>query len=157
MREGAQYPAITSRKLGCGFATFKGGLTMDILESWAIYSEPFPGSMIAGSKGGITLSPFKFHTAIDDMQADVTFDLGNLNYLNHTVYAENAVYDSSQKLWIAALQGKAELYPTAKIALDTQLIQEGIYMSCALGREVAADEIKEKTRSKALEIPNLIY
>jgi predicted dehydrogenase len=144
-------------ELGCGFATFKGGLTMDILESWAIYSEPFPGSMIAGSKGGITLSPFKFHTAIDDMQADVTFDLGNLNYLNHTVYAENAVYDSSQKLWIAALQGKAELYPTAKIALDTQLIQEGIYMSCALGREVAADEIKEKTRSKALEIPNLIY
>jgi predicted dehydrogenase len=130
---------------------------MDILESWAIYAEPFPGSMIAGSKGGITLSPFKFHTAVDDMQADMTFDLGNLNYLNHTVYAQNAVYDSSQTLWIAALQGKAELYPTAKIALDTQLIQEGIYMSNALGREVTSAEIKEMTKSKALVIPNLEY
>ncbi|MDD4773167.1 MAG: Gfo/Idh/MocA family oxidoreductase [Eubacteriales bacterium] len=144
-------------ELGCGYASFKGGLTMDILESWAIYAAPFPGSMIAGSKGGLTLTPFKYHTAIDDIQADMTFDLGHFNYLNHTVYAENAVYDNSQKLWIAALQGQAELYPTAKIALDTQLIQEGIYMSNALGREVSACEIKEMTKSKALEIPNLKY
>ncbi len=142
-------------ELGCGFAVFKNGLTMDILESWAIYAAPFPGSIIAGSKGGLTLSPFKYHTAIDDIQADMTFDLGHFNYMNHSVYAENAVYDSSQSLWIAALQGKAKNYPTAKIALDTQLIQEGIYISNSIGREVTADEIKKMSVSKALEIPNL--
>jgi hypothetical protein len=111
--------------------------------------------MIAGSKGGITISPFAYHSAIEDMQVDTTFDLGNLNYLNHTVYPDNAVYDSSQKLWISALQGKCELIPTAKIALDTQLIQEGIYISTKLNREVTVDEINKLSQSKALEIPNL--
>lgn len=142
-------------ELGCGFATFSGGLTMDILEAWAIYAASFPGSMIAGSKGGVSLSPFKYFTAFDDLQADVSFDLDNLKYLNHTVYSENAVFDSSQKLWVNSLLGRAELYPTAKIALDTQLIQEGIYISTALGREVTADEIRSMSKSKALEIPNL--
>lgn len=142
-------------ELGCGFAAFEGGLTMDILESWAIYTAPFPGSMIAGSKGGICLAPFSFHTAIEDMQADMKFDLGNLNYLNHTVYAENAVYDSSQHHWIAVLQGKCEQIPTAMIGLQTQLIQEGIYLSTKLNREVTAEEIEKMSVSKALEIPNL--
>lgn len=142
-------------ELGCGFASFKGGLTMDILEAWAIYARPFPGSIICGSKGGVTLSPFAFHTALDDIQVDMSADLGNLNYLNHTVYPENAVFDSSQKLWVNYLLGRAELYPTSKIALDTQLIQEGIYMSTALGREVTADEIRSMSKSKALTIPNL--
>lgn len=142
-------------ELGCGFATFEGGLTMDILESWAIYANPFPGSIIAGSKGGVTLSPFKYHTAIEDLQIDAAADLGNMDYLNHTVYPENSVYDSSQHHWIAALQGRCELLPTAKIALDTQLIQEGIYMSTKLSREVTADEIKTLSKSMALPIPNL--
>lgn len=142
-------------ELGCGFASFENDLTMDILESWAIYSAPFPGSMIAGSKGGICISPFSFHTAIEDMQVDTQFDLGNLNYLNHTVYPENAVYDSSQKHWIASLTGECELLPTALIALNTQQIQEGIYLSTQLNREVTADEIKELSKSKAVEIPNL--
>lgn len=142
-------------ELGTGYATFEGGLTMDILESWAIYSAPSPSSMIAGSKGGITISPFKFHTALEDMQLDASFDLGNMNYLNHTVYAENSVYDSSQHHWIGALTGKCPLLPTADIALDTQLIQEGIYLSTKLGREVSADEIRAMSVSRALTIPNL--
>lgn len=142
-------------ELGCGFASFENGLTMDILESWAIYSAPFPGSMIAGSKGGICIHPFSFHTAIEDLQIDTKFDLGNMNYLNHTVYPENAVYDNSQKHWIASLQGKCELLPTARIALNTQHIQEGIYLSTKLNREVTADEIEKMSVSTSLEIPNL--
>jgi len=142
-------------ELGCGFASFADGLTMDVLESWAIYARPFPGSMIAGSKGGICLSPFSFHTAIEDMQIDTTFDLGSMNYLNHTVYAENSVYDTSQVHWIASLQGKCELLPTALIGLNTQQIQEGIYLSNKYNREMTADEITELSQSKALEVPNL--
>lgn len=78
-----------------------------------------------------------------------------MNYRNHTVYPENAVYDSSQIHWISHLMGKCPLLPTAEIALNTQLVQEGIYLSNSLGREVTADEIRELSQSKALEIPNL--
>jgi predicted dehydrogenase len=142
-------------ELGCGFATFEGGLTMDILESWAIHAAPFPSSMIAGSLGGLSLAPLSFHSVIDDIEVDTKFDLGQMNYRNHTVHPENAVYDSSQHHWIAALQDKCELLPTAKIALNTQHIQEGIYLSTKLNREVTADEIKELSVSKKLHIPNL--
>jgi predicted dehydrogenase len=143
-------------ELGCGFAHFEGGLTMDILESWAIHMAPFPGSMIAGSKGGICLSPFSYHTIMDDMEMDATFNLGAMHYRNDTVHAEREQYcNSSQGHWIAALQGLVPLLPTAKIALETQLIQEGIYISKLLGREVTADEIRKLSVSKALKIPNL--
>jgi predicted dehydrogenase len=143
-------------ELGCGFAHFEGGLTMDILESWAIHMAPFPGSMIAGSKGGICLSPFSYHTITDDMEMDATFNLGAMHYRNDTVHFERERhYKSSQGHWVAALQGLAPLLPTARIAFDTQLIQEGIYLSTALGREVTADEIRKLSVSKALKIPNL--
>jgi predicted dehydrogenase len=142
-------------ELGTGFATFEGGLTLDVLESWAIYAKPFPSSIICGSKGGLTISPLTFHSALEDIQTDTTFDLGIFNYLNHTVYAENAVYDNSQTHWIGALTGKCELLPTADIALQTQLVQEGIYISNNLGREVSADEVRSLSKSRALEIPNL--
>jgi predicted dehydrogenase len=142
-------------ELGCGFATFDGGLTMDILEAWAIHSAPFPASMIAGSLGGVSLSPLSFHSVIDDIEVDTKFDLGAMNYRNHTIHPQNMVYDSSQHHWIAALQGKCELLPTAKIALNTQHIQEGIYLSTKLNREVTADEITELSVSKKLDIPNL--
>jgi len=142
-------------ELGTGFAVFEGNLSMDILESWAIYSAPFPGSMIAGSKGGVSLAPFKFHTALEGLEIDASADLGNMNYTNHTIKAENAVYDNSQVHWVSHLLGKCPLLPTAEIGLLTQQIQEGIYMSEKLGREVTADEIITMSKSKALEIPNL--
>ena len=143
-------------ELGCGFAHFEGGLTMDILESWAIHMGLFPGSMIAGNKGGVCLSPFSYHTNLEDMEMDATFNLGAMHYRNDTVHAEREqYYNSSQGHWVAALQGLVPLLPTAGMALDTQLIQEGIYLSAALRREVTADEIRNMSVSKALEIPNL--
>ena len=142
-------------ELGCGFVSFEGGLTMDILESWAIHAAPFPGSMIAGSLGGLCLSPLSFHSVIDDIEVDTKFDLGNMNYRSHTIYPQDMVYDSSQHHWVAALQGKCDLLPTAKIALHTQQIQEGIYLSTKLNREVTANEIVELSESKKLHIPNL--
>ncbi len=142
-------------ELGCGYAKFKGGLSMDILESWAVYAKPFPGSAIFGSKGGLSLSPLTFHSAVEDIQTDTTFDLGQKSYLDHQVHPEKMLYDNSQAHWIAALSGKCDLLPTADIALLTQLVQEGIYMSQRLGREVAADEIRSLSVSTALEIPNL--
>lgn len=142
-------------ELGTGFATYEGGLSMDILESWAIHGKPFPGSAIYGSEGGITFSPLTFHSRQHDLEIDTTVDLNERNYLDHTVYADSAHYDNSQQHWIHALLGRCELLPTAKIALETQRVQEGIYFSQKLGREVTADEIEKFSESRALEIPNL--
>lgn len=87
---------------------------------------------------------------------DCTFDLGAMHYRNTTVHAEREqYYTDSQTHWVAALQGLCPLLPTAGIALDTQLVQEGIYISSAMGREISADEIRETSKTSAIEIPNL--
>ncbi|MBQ8402273.1 MAG: Gfo/Idh/MocA family oxidoreductase, partial [Clostridia bacterium] len=142
-------------ELGVGLATYEGGLSMDILESWAIHGRPFPSSILCGSEAGISLEPLTIHSRENDIETDTTVDLGQMDYLEHTVYAADAHYDNSQHHWIHALLSKCDLLPTAKIALETQRVQEGIYFSQKLGREVTADEIETLSESKALEIPNL--
>jgi len=92
----------------------------------------------------------------EDMQVDMTVDLGAMNYRNHTVHAENAMYDSSQIHWINALLGRCELLPTDKIALETSLLQEGIFISSSLGREITADEVKAMSKSTVIDVPNII-
>ena len=39
--------------LGVGIARFKGGLSMDIYEDWAIHMDEIGTSFIAGSNGGL--------------------------------------------------------------------------------------------------------
>lgn len=144
-------------ELGCGFMRFNNGLTMDVIEAWAVHLNSFEGSSIMGSEAGIKLEPFSFHKTYHDLQADTTFDLGAMQYRESTVYYEEYKhYISSQMHWISALRGDVELLNTAKLALNTQLIQEGIYLSSKLGREVTSDEVKQMSISAAREIPNLI-
>ena len=131
-------------ELGLGLVRFAGGLTMDIIESWAIHLNAFDGSYIVGSEGGIRLSPFSYHTTVCDIDMDATFNLDNMDYRLHQLRENPDAYDSSQHHWIAALQGRVDLLPTAQTALRTMLIQEGIYLSDALGREVSAEEVIEK-------------
>ena len=142
-------------ELGCGFATFADHLTLDVLESWAVHQGKFPGSMIMGEQGGVQFEPFRYFFTQDDLEMSAEIDVSAMNYRNHNVFAEQQVYDSSQIHWIATLQGKCDLLPTARIALDTQLVQEGIYMANRLNREVTADEIRTHSVSRVLEIPNL--
>jgi len=40
-----------------------------------------------------------------------------------------------------------ELLPSAELALNTMLISEGIYLSDQVGREVTADEVRERSLS----------
>ena len=148
-------PRTNVEEIGVGLASYQGGLSMDVLESWAVHGRPFPSSVMMGSEAGISLEPLVIHSRSYNLETDTTVDLGEMDYLDHTVYADSAHYDNSQQHWIHALLGKCELLPTAKIALETQRVQEGIYFSERLGREVTADEIEEMTESKALEIPNL--
>jgi len=142
-------------ELGIGLATYAGGLSMDFIESWAIHGAPFPGSAIYGSEAGLTLQPLTFHSRKHNMEIDTTVDLNQMDYLDHTVYASGAHYDNSQQHWVHALLGLCDLLPTAKIALETSRVQEGIKLSQQLGREILAEEIPQLSQGRSLEIPNL--
>ncbi|WP_219836195.1 Gfo/Idh/MocA family protein [Paenibacillus sp. R14(2021)] len=139
-------------ELGLGFIRFAGGLTMDMIEAWAIQLNGFEGSSIIGSQGGVRLSPFSFHTTLSDMDMNATFDLDAMDYRWHQLRENQDAYDSSQSHWLAALQGRAQLLPTAQIALSTMLISEGIYLSEKLGREVTSEEIAAASVSTAIKL-----
>jgi len=138
-------------ELGMGFVKFDGGVTLDIIESWAIQLDGFEGSSIVGNKGGIRLEPFGFFTSLGDFSLSSTVNLGETSYRWHQLRENADAYDSSQHHWVAVQQGRVPLLPTAKIALDTMLISEGIYLSDRLGREVTAEEVVEMSVSSAID------
>ena len=139
-------------ELGMGFVRFGGGVTLEILESWAIHLDKFEGSYIVGSQGGIRLDPFGFFHSEGDLSLESTVNLGEFNYRMHNVHEQGDIYDSPQHHWVAALQGRVELLPTAELALNTMLISEGIYLSSKLGREVTAEEVRAESKSTAIEV-----
>jgi predicted dehydrogenase len=139
-------------ELGLGWVTFADGATMDIIESWAIHLDAFGASCVVGSQGGIRLSPFKYFSNVADMTMDAGFNLDAEERRLHSLDASYAAFDSPQHNWIAALLGRAPLLPSAEIALQTMLIQEGIYMSHQRGKEVLAEEVRAESTSRATKI-----
>ena len=137
-------------ELGLGLVRFEGGVTMDLIESWAIHLDPFEGSFVVGSKGGVRLEPFSFHRTYGHMDISGTADLARTQFRWNNVSGDGSFYESPQHHWIAALQGKCELLPTAEIALATMLISEAIYLSDARGEEVSADEVVKESKSTAV-------
>ncbi|HEV2292590.1 MAG TPA: Gfo/Idh/MocA family oxidoreductase [Tepidisphaeraceae bacterium] len=139
-------------ELGLGLVRFDNGATMDLIESWAIHLDPFEGSFVVGSKGGVRLDPFGFFRSYGDLDVSATADLQRAQLRWNTVRGDGLFYESPQHHWIAALQGKCDLLPTADIALNTMLISEAIYLSDARGEEVSADEVVKESRSTAVAI-----
>lgn len=139
-------------ELGMGFVRFEDGVTLDILESWAIHLNGFEGSYVIGNQGGVRLEPFGYFHSSGDLSFNSSVDLDEFNYRLHTVREQGDIYDSAQHHWIAALQGRVELLPTAELALNTMLISEGIYLSSKLGREVTVEEIREKSKSSSIAV-----
>jgi len=139
-------------ELGVGLARLEGGVTFFIEEAWAIQLGGTDGSKIAGSKGGVSLDPFAFHSTIADMEFNATADLGQASFRWEKCIPGTAAYKHSQAHWAAALRGEAPLLPTAEIGLATMLISEGIFLSQKLGREVAPDEIVKHSVSTALKL-----
>lgn len=139
-------------ELGLGLVRFAGDLTLDIIESWAIHLDNFEGSYVVGSQGGIRLNPFGFFKSAGDLDLSATADMGSARFRWNNVRGDGDFYGSPQGHWIAALQGKVDLLPTAEIALNTMLISEGIYLSERLGREVTVDEVREASVSTAVTL-----
>lgn len=137
-------------ELGLGFVRFEGGVTLDLIEAWSIHMGGFEGSSLVGSKGGIRLpsysstsqnSGMSFHTTVADIDLDSSVNLDDMELRWSRLKENYDAYRSSQHHWIAALQGRVPLLPTAEIALQTMLISEGVYLSDRLGREVTVEEI----------------
>jgi predicted dehydrogenase len=147
-----QSSGYSVEELGVGFVRFDGDLTLDIIESWAALLDGFEGSSILGSRGGVRLNPFGFYRSVGELDLNATADLGAARFRWNAVHGEGDLYGSSQQHWIAALQGKVELLPTAEIALNTMLISEGIYLSAQRGEEVTAEEVTALSQSKALSL-----
>ena len=139
-------------ELGLGFVRLADGLTVDIVEAWAVQQEKFEGSMIFGSMGGIRLEPFGYFFSIGDVDLNATADMNSYGGRKMRLRANNDAYESAQHHWIGALQGRVEMLPSAELALNTMLISQGIYLSEKLGREVTVDEIRELTKSTALKL-----
>ena len=139
-------------ELGLGFVKCAGGLTIDVLEAWAIHLNKFEGSSIAGSAGGVRLDPFAYFTTLGDMEGDMTFDVNQADWRWHQLIENADAYDSPQSHWVAALGGRVPLLPCAKVALDTMLVSEGIYLSDRLGREVTAEEVLAMSKSTAVTL-----
>jgi predicted dehydrogenase len=139
-------------ELGVGFVRLADGITLDLIESWAIHLDKFEGSYVVGSQGGIRLEPFGFYHNIGDMEIDSTVNLKSFDWRLHSIRENADAYDHPQNHWVAALQGHVELLPVAEITLNTMLISEGIYLSDELGREVTAEEVRESSKSTAVEV-----
>jgi predicted dehydrogenase len=137
-------------ELGMGLVRFQDGLTMDFIEAWAINLNRFEGSYVVGSEGGIRLEPFGYFRSIGDLDLDSTVDFESFLFRLHMLRANEDAYDTSEIHWVAALQGRVPLIPSAQIALNTMLISEGVYLSDRLGREVTADEIRAASKSTAI-------
>jgi predicted dehydrogenase len=140
-------------ELGMGLVRFEqSDTTLDIIEAWAIHLDKFEGSFVVGSKGGVRLDPFGVFRSAGDLDISGTADLDRAKYRWTNVRGDGDFFASPQAHWIAALQGKVELLPTAKLALNTMLISEGIYLSDKLSREVTAGEVIEQSVSTAVAI-----
>ncbi|GIP20794.1 Gfo/Idh/MocA family protein [Paenibacillus sp. J22TS3] len=153
--------AFDVEEFGAGFVKFENGVTLDIIETWAVHLGGLEGSSIVGSEGGIRFTGgvsdtepnrFSFHTTIADIDMDCTVNLDLYDIRQHRLAKYPEAYDSSQHHWIAALLDQVPLLPTAEIALNTMLISEGIYLSNELGREVTADEVRELSVSRSVHI-----
>jgi predicted dehydrogenase len=138
-------------ELGVGLVRFAGGVTLDILEAWAVHLDGFGGSMVLGARGGIRLQPFGFFKSCGHLDVDGSVDLERARRRFDQVRGDAGAFASSAAHFIAALQGRVDLLPTAELALATMLITEGIYLSGELGREVTAEEVETHSVSKALE------
>ncbi len=139
-------------ELGLGFVRLEGGLTLDIIEAWAVHLDKMDGSVVLGSEGGVRLDPFGYFHTVGDIDFDTTTPLERFEWRQHAVHEVGDVYDSPQHHWVAALQGRVDLIPMDEIALNTMLISEGIYLSDRLGREVTAEEVREMSVSTAIKL-----
>jgi predicted dehydrogenase len=144
-------------ELGLGFVKFADGITLDIIEAWAIHLGGLEGSSLLGDKGGIRLEPFAFYQSLGDLDLDTSIELDAFARRTRDLRGNISLGDSPQQHWAFALQGRVDLLPTAELALNTMLISEAIYLSDRLSREVTAEEVQQTSQSTAVSLECLNF
>jgi predicted dehydrogenase len=129
-------------EVALGLVNLENNIALTFIESWAMHLDQGEGSYITGTEGGIRLRPFGLFRSLGDMDINAATDLDAFDFRIHNVHENADAYDGPQQHFIAAIQGRASLIPTAEIALNTMLISEGIYLSEQLGREVSTEEVR---------------
>lgn len=139
-------------ELALGMVRMEGGITLDITEAWAMHLDGLEGSYLLGDQGGVRLEPFGWFHTHGDLPMDSAPDLQVHSFRQQFVHQVGDTWTDPESHWIAALQGRVQLLPTAPIALNCMLISEGIYLSTQLDREVTAEEVREASVSTAVPI-----
>lgn len=144
-------------EMGVGFAKYKGGLTLDIIETWAIHMDDLGTGFVAGSKGGLRFtrnsgqSGLKFITEVRGRTIESDLQVAANASAETFVNPDLRFFADDQANWIAYLSGEiSQRYDTAWLALQTMKVSEGIFLSSKLGREVTADEIESLSVSSAI-------
>ena len=118
---------FTVEDFGVGFVRFAGGITLFFVHAWAINFEEYWKMRLAGTEGGIELTPLKiFHGGYGDVK-DVTpkeLPQGSIE-----IWYEVAQFVE------AIIEGKPSPVPGDKF-LYTNVIFDGLFESARLGREV---------------------
>ena len=144
-------------ELGVGVVKFSGGLSMDILESWAVHGGKFPPSSIHGSTGGIQIGNsydsnfITYFSEIEGYPAESTLDIAAEQYRRRKIDPSVSLLSNSQAHWIGVLRDECKPIDTANIGLQTMLISEGIFLSGKLNREILAEEIPSLCKSNAMD------
>lgn len=139
-------------ELAIGLVRLRDGITLYIIDAWAIHLDRFGGSYVVGTHGGVRLEPFGFFHSAGLLELDSTANLKLFEFRLEPGGEVKSEHLKAQRHWIAALQGKVPLLPTAELALTSMLISEGIYLSEKMGREVTADEIRALSVSTAVAL-----
>lgn len=148
-------------EFGVGFAKYKNDLTLDIIETWAAHTDELGPELILGSKGGLRLTSdagmrgqtpgLKFFTTKDTRDVDIDLRLGANGMMSSFLDPTARFYADDQANWVAYLAGDIkERIDTPRLALQTMLVSEGIFLSGKLGREVTSDEIETLSESTAM-------
>ncbi|MFQ6041173.1 MAG: Gfo/Idh/MocA family protein, partial [Candidatus Poribacteria bacterium] len=118
---------FTVEDFGVGFVRLEGGITLFFGHAWAINFEEYWKMRIAGTEGGIELTPLKiFHGGYSDLK-DVTpkeLPQGSIE-----IWYEVAQFVD------AIIEGKSSPVPGDKF-LYTNVIFDGLFESARLGSEV---------------------
>jgi predicted dehydrogenase len=125
-------------------------IALTLTEAWAMHLDQLEGSYITGTEGGIRLKPFGLFRSLGNLDTNSSADLDAFDFRLKNVNNLGDMFDGPQQHFIAAVQGRTRLIPTAEIALNTMLISEGIYLSQNLEREVAAEEVRSSSPSLAI-------
>ena len=150
-------------EMGAGLVTFENGLSLDILETWAIHAGPesFPPNLVVGSKAGLTIKPLADNLGLGVSDALVLY-ADNGNYMTNTSFdlingeikrnrldPSAVFYTDTVSHWVHALRGDCPLINSKDLALNMIKIADGMSLSSQHQREMSAEEIEALSVSNA--------